>query len=234
MKFINPTTLSNEDPELRDVMGKEIYSLYHCLQNDLLLIIEKWSNYKFLYVDRHTFERVGSQAGRFFLLVEDALKNDIVLSIARLHDNAKGTNSNRTTIRRLLSAVSHDRPKHATHLRKVINDLPGSMKKVRDKLIAHRDFVSIQQEQTFALDVSEVEARIEMMSNALNAVLPAYECFNIVDFASYSTGDARTLIGEIGIAYRFRAFFEENFPDRGMPPEDLLHILHGSTQIGPG
>jgi hypothetical protein len=66
MKFIVPTNLSEQDVELRDRMGEEIYGLYHCLHDNLLLIVEKWTNYKFLYVDQHTFDRVGSQAGRFF------------------------------------------------------------------------------------------------------------------------------------------------------------------------
>jgi hypothetical protein len=115
---------------------------------------------------------------------------------------------------------------------KVIIPLPSSMQSLRDKLLAHRDYASMQQNSVSALDVADIEDRIQMMSNALNVVRSCYDSDSSVEYGSYSTGDARTLIGEIGIAYRFRAYLEKNFLERDIFPEELLHVLHGSTLPG--
>jgi AbiU2 len=158
---------------------RRIFSL---LSGEVIWLREKWLNYNYLF--GHSPERIEvlNQCGAtFFYTLDHLFIDDFILTLSRLTDPAKARESN-LSLEQLI--VMLDKKVHSELIQKLIplleslRDKTASVRKHRNKRIAHGDFNAVVKPD----DVLPAVSR-QMIENAL---LEAESFLNVFDF--YFTG----------------------------------------------
>jgi AbiU2 len=127
--------------DYRGAMGDELGTLFYALWNELAWFDAKWQQYCQLYAEsQKRVELLNASASFFFRVVQDALWEDVILSIARLTGPIRSLGKDNLTLLRLPALVAegavvvalHSAIDHAT-------DAAAFAKDWRNRRLAHRD-----------------------------------------------------------------------------------------------
>jgi hypothetical protein len=148
------------------------------LKIQLVTLHSRWQDYKNLF--GHSQERVdllNQCAGGFFHSIQFAMLQQIELCMVRLLDQAKQGKSNKNmTFQRLVhltEAVYQE--SHVIHLRQMLEraiECSSRLTKRRNKVVAHLDVESIQNEDQVILEwprIEEVDASLKALVDLANA-----------------------------------------------------------------
>lgn len=83
-------------------MGEELGLLYSALWQQVAGLHHKWEQFVVLFGTKESrVQLLNASAGQFFRVVQDTLRGDTLLHIARLTDSAKSAGKSNLSIRRL-------------------------------------------------------------------------------------------------------------------------------------
>ena len=195
---------STSDIERRhlEAFGSDLGPIYHELHNEVLWLHMKWLEHRKLYGG--SSERVtllNSTAPFFFYVVEEAIREDVLLHIARLTDPAEqgnGCHQNLTLLRLAEKVADRGLAEQISGLVKTAKKLARFARTWRDKRLAHLDLDYSLNSGAFKLpaaSVRRIEGVLEGFRNVMNTLESAYlHSSTAYEHASAGAGDAEGLV----------------------------------------
>jgi HEPN superfamily AbiU2-like protein len=117
--------------------------LFSRLSGEVLWLREKWHNYRYLFAQSpERIEVLNACGGTFFYIVDHLFIDDFILCLSRLTDRAEGRNSNLSLeqlVLRLDPLEHADLIDRLAPILKSLGDKVVTLRKHRDKRVAHRD-----------------------------------------------------------------------------------------------
>jgi hypothetical protein len=167
-----------------EVLGRELGPVYNDLHNEVVWLHFEWSQYRKLFLGDNAGETaddrlmvLNESAGAFFFVVQRAIADNTILSIARLTGQPKAGQAN-LTIRRLPKLISNRR------VRKTVSELIAAGEKSwelatmwRDEHLAYRDMSLATPKRAAPLPqvaVVAVDNSLRAMRRVLNEIEVAF------------------------------------------------------------
>lgn len=181
--------------------------------NDINLLHESWNDYRAFYgTDQYRIDLLNQCAPSFFMILEDMLRHNIILSIARLTDppnSGRNQQNVNASIKKLFVELKSDLDKSMKNeIKMLFNKLDNQTRKIKDlrnKLIAHSDF----------------KTKLELRSEPLPGVSRA----EIEDILS----TIRAIFHKIELKYLNSETYFQGVLAYGNA-EDLLHLLDNAIK----
>jgi hypothetical protein len=214
------------DEHLR-VLGDELGTFYHALQNEVTWVHAKWLQYRKLYggTERRV-DVLNEAAGFFFRVVQDVLWEDVLLHIARLTGPPKSAGKANLTIHRLAELIP--RPEVAEEVRQRVHVAVTKCSFVREwrhRHLAHRDLALALQEKHAtplpAVSRQAVTDALESIATVLNEVESRYFDSEVAFEHFLAHDDADGLVHHLAVAIRYDERKRERFRQGKPLPEDL-------------
>ena len=209
------------------VLGPELGTFYHALQNEVTWIHAKWLEYRKLYAgSEKRVDLLNRVAGFFFRVVQDVLWEDVLLHIARLTDPLKSAGKPNLTIHRLAELIPV--PNVAEDVRQLVHVAAGKCAFARDwrnRHLAHRDLdLAMENKQATPLPGVSRQVVTEALA-AIAAVLNRVESHYFhseVAFGHFlAHDDADALVHHLALAIQSVKQKRERFRQGRPLPEDL-------------
>lgn len=188
--------------------------LFHLISTKVSILHLHWKNYRALYgTTPERIDLLNYTASYFFVLVEDVLRDDILLRISKLIEGAGSGRKKKVSIKRLLEEIKeHILPEDYDKISKNLRELDNYCKKlknIRNKQIAHSDLnAALDENIKKSLGVSRdyIEDILLRIRNIIGSIEKLF-----MDSSTYyeyilSTNDAEQLIS---VLERARNFEEE-------------------------
>lgn len=201
--------------EAIQAMGEELGKIYHALSNELAWLYLKWNEYVVLYGTKPSrIDLMNRAAAGYFGSMEQIMREDILLHIARMTDRpGKGKNSN-LTIHLLPALTRRDKNLHSR-----VNELIGIVKtktefarEWRHKRIAHRDLDRAISDKAVPLKSSsraKIKEALNALSDVLNALNLSYSGSITGYEFIYNPSGSETLLRVLDDGVRFREELRE-------------------------
>jgi len=162
-------------------MPIEISNVYEALEQEIIWLHIKWQYYCQLFgTDENRIELLNSFAPIFFRVCQDALIDDVILSISRLSDPIKtGDRENKKESLSLLRLVNMVDPQCYPDLRPLIQSIWGIVESLckpfrlhRHQRIAHNDWARIKSTIELLPGISRqsIEDALESIRRLMSAV----------------------------------------------------------------
>lgn len=213
------------------VLGPTLGPLYNELYNEVVGLHAKWIEYRKLYAkSEKRIDLLNKTAGFFFLVIQNALWENILLHIARLTDPPGKRMRTNLTLQRL--------PKAFAHLDQVLgNDLQNLVKASlqrcqfvrdwRDKRLAHNDFllsIGARAQQLPDIGYQNVEDALASFRQIMNRLESTFFQSEVMFDEIVTPDDADTLVYHLAVAARFDERQRERLRQGKPLPEDLQPI----------
>ena len=146
-------------------MGKELGSFYMALENEVIWLYAKWTEYTALFFDGDCIRLLKKTAPWFFFVIQQSLWEDMLLHAARLLDPERFRGQARLTLRGLPKLIEDK--KFADHVTELIDDASEKAqfcRKCRNCLIAHKDLKTVMKAKLLP------SGSFEEMKNVLDAI----------------------------------------------------------------
>lgn len=212
------------------LLGRELGSIYHALQNELTWLYAEWLEYTKLYGTSPTRVALLNDSAPFlFRLAQDSLWHDVLLGLARLTDPPKSAGKRNMPIKRLPEAV--DDSTLTSELQELVRDaerLCEFARQWRHKHLAHRDFdlavMNAGANPLPAVSRQQVGAALAGLSAVLNKIESHYFSSE-VGFEHFATrGDAEDLLHRLAVAARAEERYRERLLRGEGHAEDLENL----------
>ena len=159
-------------------MGEKLGRYFNALWNEVAYLYTKWSEYDELFGKPSRVDLLNDAAPTFFYIVQDCLRMDILLHVARLTDRCDTFGNKNLSVRGFPDLIS------SGTLKKEIERLIDSAiqkadfcKDWRDRRLAHKDLkLSISDEAKPLKPVSRKKVKdvLEAISSIMNAIAGHY------------------------------------------------------------
>jgi len=148
--------------------------LYEELSQDLQNTYLKWKMYRQVFgPESNAIDFLDGHAPSFFLAVRDSFSADLVISVTRFTDSARGTLTLSSVVKHLEKSSHSDLVATLKSLQAEIVILSKPIKKWRDNLVAHRNLKSAgasPQEPLPNVSWDQIDAVLGKLADALNAI----------------------------------------------------------------
>jgi hypothetical protein len=209
--------------------GPELGPVYHALYNEVLWLHMKWLEYRKLYGG--SSERVkllNSTSPFFFYVVEEVIREDVLLHIARLTDPAeqgKERQQNLTLLRLTEKVADRELAEQIRGLVKTAKMLARFARTWRNKRLAHVDLDYSLNSRAFKLplaSVRRIEGALEGFRHVMNRLESAYlHSTTAYDHASAGAGDAEALVCWLAEARQIEDGRQQRAREGKSRPEDF-------------
>lgn len=218
--------------ELRDqhirAMGPKLGVFYNVLYSDVSWLHAEWAQYRQLFAkSERRVELLNETAGYFFHIIQSTLFEDVVLGLARLTGHIRtGKKQNNLTLQSLPSLVSDCNLRdELTELADAALNTCTSMKKWRDKRLAHRDLavaLATAGDPLAGISRADVEGALAAFRTLLNKLERHYWDSEVYYQRSLTNlGDADSLVYYLSKGLQAERAWRERL-EAGTPlPEDL-------------
>lgn len=156
-----------------------VAAIHGALWNHVVDLEGQWQTYKRLFMDEPTVEVLNWAASGFFAKTQRSLVDEMMLSIARLLDKAKGAQDNAVLERLAQECDTAGRKDVGDRVRRCIakaEALTDPIRKQRNKRIGHLDFaVHVDKKALPPVIVREVSDALRLIKAAMNVVEKAFE-----------------------------------------------------------
>ena len=166
-------------------MGEKLGSRHYALYQELSWLYVKWQAFDELYGSSPSrINLLNKAAPAFFRIVQDSLRHDIIIHIARLTDPAKTFNNDNLTICALTDLVDDDDLRVCVE--GLVKDAQEKTKFVRDwrnKRIAHNDLSHALQEHVAPLESAsreKISSALKSLADVINAINRHYVQYTIM------------------------------------------------------
>ena len=207
------------------VLGPELGSLFHALDNEVTWLHAKWNEFRELYASQDTVELLNQTAPFFFRVVQDTLWHDAILQVARLTDPPVSVGKPNLTLRRLPEAIT------IPDLSKEVGDLVARTlteatfaRDWRNRKLAHTDLrlaLDDGAEPLAQVSRQHMETVLSCMRDAMNAVNRRYWDSTTAYEVFFSIHNAETLIYFLCAAHKAEAAREDRLRRGIVLSEDL-------------
>ena len=209
------------------VLGLELGTFYHALQNEVTWVHAKWLEYRKLYAgSEKRIDLLNEVAGFFFRVVQDVFWEDVLLHIARLTDPQKSAGKSNLTIYRLAELIPV--PNVAEDVRQLVQVAAGKCafaREWRNRHLAHRDLdLAMEDKHATPLPGVNRQAVTEALGGiaaVLNRVESHYFDSEVAFGHFLAHGDADTLVHQLAVAIRYAKRQRERFRQGRPLREDL-------------
>jgi hypothetical protein len=116
--------MTNLPDEYLKALGPELGSIYYALCDDVSWLHFKWKQYRILFEDSpERFDLINRVAGTFFVVVQEVLRDDVLLHIARLMDKKDhGEDKDHLSLLQLASAVKIHAPQISGEIYRLVSE----------------------------------------------------------------------------------------------------------------
>ena len=210
-----------------DAMGNALGSVYHALWQETAWVHRKWHEYVQLFgVSKSRVELLDRAAPTLFLLVQNAMWDDILIHITRLTDAPRVNRRVTLTIQRLAPLIG-DPGAAATveNLTRLALDTTDFCRDWRNRKIAHHDWNLETNATATPLQTASrdgVQLGLEAIVNVLNAVSMHYMEGSTLFDCRGSTGGAIELLYVVDVGVRAADARRARLLAGHPAPEDLL------------
>lgn len=121
--------------------------LFYELLNNVANLHLIWKDYRILYgTSQERIELLNWAAGEFFGLLDDVIRHDVVMRIARLTDPARSMGHDNVSLERIVDGLNqHVEPSFVKELRVKLQELRTycePIRQLRNRFLAHEDMAS--------------------------------------------------------------------------------------------
>lgn len=155
----------------------EVRPAFEVLKQDIIWLSQKLDLYRMGFLDEASREVLFSHTAHAFLVLQDSLTNDLIISIARLMDDAGSGSRTNLSLKHLFSLVRERgrNPDLASDIEAKLSSIEGVLvpiAKLRNKVLAHRDRTTAL---TTPLDLQLAADDITRVCRVLQEILNAIE-----------------------------------------------------------
>lgn len=212
-----------------DIFGAELGLVYDALYNEVLWLLGKWNEYLKLFESQDDVDVLNGTAAFCFAVVQSAMRDDIMLHIARLTDPAVqrvgGCEHKNLSLPSLLPLVNDSaRAKDLQALVDAAGESARFAKAYRNKHLAHRDLDHALEraERIPPGSQEEVERVIACFTEVLDHIAVAFGGHaSLFESVKVVPGDSRTLITRLSLAKRIMEDRERRITEGRHRPEDF-------------
>src|SRR5438552_10766477 len=192
-----------KDKHVRSLPG-DVGPLYHALYNSLTAAYLSWILFKDLFAkSKERVDLLNRTAGTFFLVIQETLRRDVLLAIARITDSVvTGRTQENATIETLVNDLrAHVEEDFGKELSAKALDIALMCKPIR----AHRNKTLAHSDKRFAIGgpdalvlpgvtVANVDAALEAIADVLNRVSRRFDLGTTFFEDVIHAGGARSLM----------------------------------------
>lgn len=224
MRIISPNEVK---AERLGAFGDELGEIYHELANELSWILLKWQQYCALYgVKPERVELLNRAAPLFFVIVEDALWDDILLHLSRLTDSPTTGNKANLSVRRLPALIQDPVFRaEVTTLVEAATSRTSFARDWRNRRIAHRDLslsvAAASKPLAFASRASVNDA-LQSLTQLLKRIHQHFLKMDIEFDLAGEPGDADALLRVLAEGVEATRARWERFEEGNLLPKDSL------------
>ncbi len=165
------------------MMSQNLKESYELIKDELIWDSLKWKIYKQIYGrDEETVELINEIAPGCFKIFQDALLNDVIMTLARLVDKSSTSNTKNLTLSRLLEIIQQEGNDEILIVRlkekyKKIEEMTTVIKAERNKRIGHNDLKSIRSNFVNLVSVSRsnINEIFDDIYDFMNTILSHFE-----------------------------------------------------------
>jgi len=154
-------------------ISAELREKLDAIDQEVVLLHFKWTYLKQLFGSEKSVAIVNATAPSIFSVIEEAMFNDILLTLMRLVDPPKSKNGANLSLRNIAADLSDPELKQQVQLLEVqIRDKAKDIKVWRDKKLAHNDLLKHLKKSAPvpAIQISELTAALELVRKAMNLI----------------------------------------------------------------
>lgn len=195
------------EKEMIEVMGHEQGKLFNSIQNEFILLVEKFKHFKELYMtDESRIQVMNKTAPFFFYSLQRILLDDLVMNISRLTENEVNRKFRNATLKGFIR--SFDKERLSPEIFQDFNKCLKSVQRLndwRDKKVAHRDFDIHVNNEVINLKYIEVENCMRDFTSLMKVI---YSHFFYSDFMYEfftPTGGANSLLKHLDLSLRSKS-----------------------------
>jgi hypothetical protein len=167
-------------------MNQNLAEVHEAISRELHYLYTKWNYYKRLFgTDDETVGLLSRTADFFFLIYDQLLRDDIIITVCRLTDPAssmaRGQRRDNLTIAQLVALIPASEQSLLRSLEAEIADLTthsATLREHRNRRIGHYDLetrVRRANSRLPGIGFNDVDAVLENLSNILNAIERHYD-----------------------------------------------------------
>jgi hypothetical protein len=182
-----------------DLMGPELGSMFCALQGHVAHLHEKWGQYLELFAkSEEQIQMLNRAASGFFGTYQRLLWDDIVLSVARINDNATTAGKTNLTLSGLVKVIKNEGLKTEAGLKAERAKQASSFcRDWRNRKIAHTDLkLAIQETAEPLAEASrqKVRAALSAIADVMNEINSYFHDSTIVFDEDWGAGNAEELL----------------------------------------
>src|SRR5271157_3512876 len=191
-------------------MPESIKDIFNELKNQVVWLHTKWENYRQVFGTSEKLKLLDECAHAFFLIIHNALIDDVLMSLSKLTDPAGKKTKKHLSFEKLQKRVKKNCDHElASQLQAKLDDLKKKSEVIRthrDKRLAHLD-TEVAMKQGLNLDkisVKMVEEALALAGEYMNIIEGHYYQTGTYEFAiaSYGDGDALVAILKDGLHFK--------------------------------
>lgn len=200
------------EKEMIEVLGSEQGKLFNSIQNEFILLGEKFKHFKELFMtDESRIQVMNKTAPFFFFSLQRILLDDLVMNISRLTESEMNRKFRNATLKGFIR--SFDKERLSPEIFQYFNLCLKSVQCLndwRDKRVAHRDFDIHVNNKVINLKYVEIENCMGGLTSLMKALYSHF--FNsdfMYEFFS-PTGGASSLLKHLDLSLRAKSEYFES------------------------
>jgi hypothetical protein len=200
----NPKAIDREAPAVSETdfgysenIPEELRGAIMQLCNDVAMLRHKWASYLDLYGSQEHTALLSDVAPAFFQLIDEALRNDIIMGICRLSDPGHTLSTENLSLATLVARCNA--VPNALALLTAFQSAAGCVRLYRNRRVAHNDLnarIRPHEDPLPEIERRQIDEIIRLATSTLKAVYEHY-CKTDLPFEPIDRGGVRDLVDRL-------------------------------------